>query len=133
MEYKSQRLYRDASIFSIYEGTTPLQVVAAIRYISNGTMLNNIKDMLAALPAETDTALKARDWGRYPSRNRRGLAIVLSLAPRRKGVRHGRGVQPSAEPHNYPDHFPPPIYSPAAVVAVRLSGATQSRQVSPDA
>ena len=47
MEYKSQRLYRDARIFSIYEGTTQLQVVAAIRYISNGTMLQNIKDMLA--------------------------------------------------------------------------------------
>ena len=45
MEYKSQRLYRDARIFSIYEGTTQLQVVAAIRYIGNGTMLQNIKDM----------------------------------------------------------------------------------------
>ena len=40
MEYKSQRLFRDARIFSIYEGTTQLQVVAAIRYITNGTMLN---------------------------------------------------------------------------------------------
>ncbi|MBQ4387238.1 MAG: acyl-CoA dehydrogenase, partial [Prevotella sp.] len=46
MEYKSQRLYRDARIFSIYEGTTQLQVVAAIRYITNGTMLQNIKDMM---------------------------------------------------------------------------------------
>ena len=34
MEYKSQRLFRDARIFSIYEGTTQLQVVAAIRYIT---------------------------------------------------------------------------------------------------
>ena len=45
MEYKSQRLYRDARIFSIYEGTTQLQVVVAIRYIINGTMLQNIKEM----------------------------------------------------------------------------------------
>ena len=60
MEYKSQRLYRDARIFSIYEGTTQLQVVAAIRYITNGTMLNNIKDMLAALPADANAALKTR-------------------------------------------------------------------------
>ena len=60
MEYKSQRLFRDARIFSIYEGTTQLQVVAAIRYITNGTMLNNIKDMLVALPAEANAALKAR-------------------------------------------------------------------------
>ena len=44
MEYKSQRLYRDARIFSIYEGTTQLQVVAAIRYITNGTSI--IQEML---------------------------------------------------------------------------------------
>ena len=47
MEYKCQRLYRDARIFSIYEGTTQLQVVAAIRYITNGTYLGIIKEMLA--------------------------------------------------------------------------------------
>ncbi|MBR4552987.1 MAG: acyl-CoA dehydrogenase family protein [Bacteroidaceae bacterium] len=46
MEYKSQRLMRDARIFSIYEGTTQLQVVAAVRYITNGTYLNIIKEML---------------------------------------------------------------------------------------
>ena len=46
MEYKCQRLYRDARIFSIYEGTTQLQVVAAVRYITNGTYLNIIKEML---------------------------------------------------------------------------------------
>lgn len=46
MEYKCQRLYRDARIFSIYEGTTQLQVVAAIRYITNGTYLSIINEML---------------------------------------------------------------------------------------
>ena len=46
MEYKSQRLYRDARIFSIYEGTTQLQVVAAIRYITNGTYLSIMKEMM---------------------------------------------------------------------------------------
>ena len=60
MEYKSQRLFRDARIFSIYEGTTQLQVVAAIRYITNGTMLNNIKDMAAAEVSEALQHLKAR-------------------------------------------------------------------------
>ena len=44
MEYKCQRLYRDARIFSIYEGTTQLQTVAALRYITNGTYLNIIKE-----------------------------------------------------------------------------------------
>jgi alkylation response protein AidB-like acyl-CoA dehydrogenase len=46
MEYKSQRLFRDARIFSIYEGTTQLQVVAAVRYITNGTYLQIIREML---------------------------------------------------------------------------------------
>lgn len=46
MEYKCQRLYRDARIFSIYEGTTQLQVVAAIRYITNGTYLGIMKEMI---------------------------------------------------------------------------------------
>ena len=60
MEYKSQRLYRDARIFSIYEGTTQLQVVAAIRYITNGTMLNNIKEMAAQEVSDSLKPLKAR-------------------------------------------------------------------------
>ena len=47
MEYKCQRLFRDARIFSIYEGTTQLQVVAAIRYVMNGTYLGIVNDMLA--------------------------------------------------------------------------------------
>ncbi len=60
MEYKSQRLYRDARIFSIYEGTTQLQVVAAVRYITNGTYLNIIKDMAAAEVSDDMKPLKAR-------------------------------------------------------------------------
>ena len=60
MEYKSQRLYRDARIFSIYEGTTQLQVVAASRYISNGTYLNIMREMLAEEVAEEFKPLKAR-------------------------------------------------------------------------
>lgn len=38
-EYPIQRYYRDARITSIYEGTTQLQVVAAIRFVTNGTYL----------------------------------------------------------------------------------------------
>ena len=60
MEYKSQRLYRDARIFSIYEGTTQLQVVAASRYISNGTYLNIMREMLSEEVAEGFKPLKAR-------------------------------------------------------------------------
>lgn len=60
MEYKCQRLFRDARIFSIYEGTTQLQVVAAIRYITNGTYLNIIKEMLESEVSDDLKALKAR-------------------------------------------------------------------------
>lgn len=35
-DYACERIYRDARITSIYEGTTQLQVVAAIRYVTNG-------------------------------------------------------------------------------------------------
>ena len=60
MEYKCQRLFRDARIFSIYEGTTQLQVVAAIRYITNGTYLSIIKEMLEQEVAENLKLLQAR-------------------------------------------------------------------------
>ena len=60
MEYKSQRLMRDARIFSIYEGTTQLQVVAAIRYITNGTYLGIIKEMLEREVSEELRPLHSR-------------------------------------------------------------------------
>ena len=60
MEYKCQRLYRDARIFSIYEGTTQLQVVAAVRYITNGTYLGIMKEMLEAPVSDNMQPLKMR-------------------------------------------------------------------------
>ena len=60
MEYKCQRLFRDARIFSIYEGTTQLQVVAAIRYITNGTYLSIIKEMLENEVSDDLKSLKKR-------------------------------------------------------------------------
>ena len=60
MEYKCQRLFRDARIFSIYEGTTQLQVVAAIRYITNGTYLGIIKEMMESEVSDDLKALKER-------------------------------------------------------------------------
>ena len=60
MEYKCQRLFRDARIFSIYAGTTQLQAVAAIRYITNGTYLSIIKEMLESEVSDDLKALKER-------------------------------------------------------------------------
>ena len=44
LEYACQRIYRDARITSIYEGTTQLQTVAAIRYVTNGAYIATIRD-----------------------------------------------------------------------------------------
>ena len=44
MEYACQRIYRDARITSIYEGTTQLQTVAAIRYVTNGAYAAILRD-----------------------------------------------------------------------------------------
>ncbi|MEZ5105018.1 MAG: Acyl-CoA dehydrogenase C-terminal domain-containing protein [Draconibacterium sp.] len=42
-DYPVERIYRDARITSIYEGTTQLQVVAAIRGVTTGAFLNQIR------------------------------------------------------------------------------------------
>ncbi len=55
-DYACERLYRDARITSIYEGTTQLQVVAALRYVTSGVYSQYVKDMLATLP---DSEIKA--------------------------------------------------------------------------
>ncbi len=52
-DYACERIYRDARITSIYEGTTQLQVVAAIRHVTTGTyssLINNYAE--AGYPAE---------------------------------------------------------------------------------
>ena len=43
-DYKCERLYRDARITNIYEGTTQLQVIAAIRHVTTGTFMQRIKE-----------------------------------------------------------------------------------------
>lgn len=45
-DYTCERIYRDARITSIYEGTTQLQVVAAIRHVTTGTYTNLIEEYL---------------------------------------------------------------------------------------
>ncbi|MBE9467432.1 MAG: acyl-CoA dehydrogenase family protein [Bacteroidetes bacterium] len=43
-DYPIERIYRDARITSIYEGTSQLQVVAAIRGVTTGSYLKQIKE-----------------------------------------------------------------------------------------
>ena len=73
-DYACERIYRDARITSIYEGTTQLQVVAAIRHVTTGTYkmlidsyaaeevrpeLQAVKDRLAVLTEMYTTAIAA--------------------------------------------------------------------------
>ncbi len=73
-DYACERLYRDARITSIYEGTTQLQVVAAIRHVTTGTYkslidsyaavdvrpeLQGLKDNLAAMTQQMVKAVEA--------------------------------------------------------------------------
>ncbi len=73
-DYACERIYRDARITSIYEGTTQLQVVAAIRHVTTGTYkqlidsyaatevrpeLQSLKDRLAVLTEMYEKAVAA--------------------------------------------------------------------------
>lgn len=60
MDYPIQRYYRDARITSIYEGTTQLQVVAAIRYVTNGSYLAQAREFEQAEVSEAMKPLMAR-------------------------------------------------------------------------
>ncbi|MGN0237941.1 MAG: acyl-CoA dehydrogenase family protein [Lepagella sp.] len=59
-DYACERIYRDARITSIYEGTTQLQVVAAIRHVTTGTYLNWINSHLDAEFNPADQAVVAK-------------------------------------------------------------------------
>lgn len=59
-DYVCERLYRDARITSIYEGTTQLQVVAAIRYATSGFYSQLLEEYLATAMPEALAPLRAR-------------------------------------------------------------------------
>lgn len=60
MDYPVQRYYRDARITSIYEGTTQLQVVAAIRYVTNGSYLAQMREFEQAEISENLKGIQTR-------------------------------------------------------------------------
>jgi alkylation response protein AidB-like acyl-CoA dehydrogenase len=59
-DYPCERLYRDARITNIYEGTTQLQVIAAIRHVLTGTYLSQMKIYQAEQLNPALDGLKAR-------------------------------------------------------------------------
>jgi hypothetical protein len=59
-DYPCERYYRDARITNIYEGTTQLQVVAAIRHVLTGTYISQMKAYQEEITAPELAGLKAR-------------------------------------------------------------------------
>lgn len=59
-DYTCERLYRDARVTSIYEGTTQMQVVAAIRYATSGFYASAMKEFAQWEVSPEMTPLKTR-------------------------------------------------------------------------
>ena len=59
-DYACERIYRDARITSIYEGTTQLQVVAAIGNVTKGVYADQMKVYAAEEVSEEMKPLQAR-------------------------------------------------------------------------
>lgn len=59
-DYACERVYRDARITSIYEGTTQLQTVAAIRHVTTGTYLSFIREQATIDAPQGCEDVKAR-------------------------------------------------------------------------
>ena len=59
-DYACERLYRDARIMNIYEGTSQLQVVAAINAVTKGTFMEQIERYAAAEYSEAMQPIVAR-------------------------------------------------------------------------
>ena len=59
-DYACERLYRDARILNIYEGTTQLQVVAAINHVTKGTYLEQMLRYEETQYGESTAALAAK-------------------------------------------------------------------------
>lgn len=76
-DYACERLYRDARITSIYEGTTQLQVVAAIRHVTTGTYRSLI-DSYVAEGFEGDLAPIAETLKQLTERYDKAVAAVTA-------------------------------------------------------
>ena len=59
-DYTCERLYRDARVTNIYEGTTQMQVIAAIRYATSGFYAGVMKEFAEWEVSPELTSLKAR-------------------------------------------------------------------------
>ena len=77
-DYKCERLYRDARVTSIYEGTTQMQVIAAMRYATSGFYGNVMKEFAEWEVSPKLAPLKARLDAMVP-RYEEAVATIVEL------------------------------------------------------
>lgn len=77
-DYACERIYRDARITSIYEGTTQLQVVAAIRHATTGTY-RTLMDTYAATEFKAELQPMAENLKALTALYDEAVAAVLAV------------------------------------------------------
>lgn len=71
-DYACERLYRDARVTNIYEGTTQMQVIAAIRYVTSGYYASVMQEYASEPVSEAMQPL----WGQLNQLRERYVAAV---------------------------------------------------------
>ncbi|MDX1778574.1 MAG: acyl-CoA dehydrogenase family protein, partial [Thermodesulfobacteriota bacterium] len=82
-DYPVERYYRDARITNIYEGTSQLQIAAAVRTITSGAM-----ERLFAERAEEDAVKNAKGLSRKLQQARKLLSDAVTYLAQRKDSRY---------------------------------------------
>ncbi len=77
-DYACERLYRDARVTNIYEGTTQMQVIAAIRYATSGFYAGVMKEFAEWEVSPELASLKARLDAMVP-RYEEAVATIVEL------------------------------------------------------
>ena len=77
-DYACERLYRDARVTNIYEGTTQMQVIAAIRYATSGFYAGVMKEFAEWEVSPELASLKARLNAMVP-RYEEAVATIVEL------------------------------------------------------
>ena len=80
-DFDAERLYRDARITNIYEGTTQLQVVAAIGGVMSRTLDGRIADMMSGIPDEGLSGELKKIVAGMLEQHRASIELVAGMKP----------------------------------------------------
>jgi len=139
-EYPIERIYRDARITTIYEGTSQLQVIAALKGVTTGAFLTQIKTYeaaaaaVAAAPAVQSAAEPAPDAQPAPySAAAPAAQLAAEPAPDAQPAPYSAAA-PAAQLAPAPDAQPATESAPNSAAAAELVIEAQSApEPSPEA